>query len=149
MSNPGRHVEVKIDREIRVLVPAPGNPGLFLHSHQSIRVSCPKCAAHPFEPCKTKRGSLGITGSMVETVSALAHHQRVRQSDLQKLRARLNQFQPVRSEPHEERKERYRSSPDAKQIRGPRGRVPKLSADAARELRRLAEYVLKHGNGDG
>lgn len=149
VADQGRHFEAKIGGEYRLCIPSPGNPGLFMHVHQSIRVSCPKCGAHPFDPCKTKTGSLAITGKMIETVSELAHHQRVRQSDLEKLRARLRQFEPVRAEPHPERKKRYQASPSAKPIRGPRGRIPSLSAEAARELRRVADYVLKHGNGDG
>ncbi len=148
MAENGRHFEAKIGGQFRVCVPAPGNPGLFIHSHQAIRVSCPKCAAHAFEPCNTKTGSLAITGAMVETVTALAHHQRVTQSDLEKLRSRLRTFRPVMAEPHAERKERYHSTPGVKQARGPRGRVPVLSADAARELRRFADYILKHGNGE-
>ena len=140
----GDHIfEAKMWGAWKVLVPVPGTPGLWMPCDQSVRATCPECDAQPFEPCKTERGSVVLSGSMLETIRLLSEHERVQEAPLQKLRKRLKGFQPARSAPHEARKIRYQESPAIKRIFKRVGRRPQLSAITLSELASLCRYELE------
>lgn len=141
-----------IDHTPVVCVPVPGCPGHFMPCHVSVRVSCPRCKADPMEPCKTNRGSLVLTGAMVDTIKRLAHHERVTQGAIQDVRDRVARFEPSRGDCHDERRENYRAMPEAHAPRRKRAlHPPGLSKATLRELRALLKYADRYGEikGDG
>ena len=145
----GDHVfEAKMWGAWKVLVPVPGTPGLWMPCDQSVRATCPDCNAQPFEPCRTERGSVVLSGSMLETIRLLSDHERVQEAPLQKLRKRLQGFSPVRSAPHEARKIRYQQNPELKRIFKRVGRRPKLSASAVAELAAMCRWEIEREKRD-
>ena len=105
MTNPK---EVRIGRHRLVLVAVPGASGHWLLCHPAVMANCPRCLAEPGEPCHAARGHVVLTQREADTALSLVQGSSPFPSHVNRLRAKLQSAEAFRSEPHEERKERWR-----------------------------------------
>jgi hypothetical protein len=131
------HEVVLRGRDRVMLTPVPGADGHWLICHPAVVVVCPRCGAESGTPCSSLRGTTVLTAAQAQTAAALADGESVSPSRAQDLRERLRAARFYRSNPHEERKVRWRDAG----LANPTRTQGRLRSEVIRSLNRHARRI--------